>query len=255
MDQLEPDPELPQADWKIRHKLHNRKARVPGVGHHLKVTTSRGQVYLLDQFRERVPPPIKNALISVLSELVGTFIYMITGLGGTSAAINLTANDPNHALRYLFVSLAWGMATLTNAWLFYRISGGLFSPAVTFAMVMIRAIHPVQGLVLVIAQMVACIAAAGVLIRLVPIETVVGVELAETTTATQGLFIEMFATAQVVFAVFMLATEKHKATYIAPVGIGIAVFASVLWCVTTSCLAALITNAIILGAVATREQP
>jgi aquaporin related protein len=32
----------------------------------------------------------------------------------------------------------------------------------------------------------------------------------------------------VVLAVFMLATEKHKATYIAPVGIGLAVFAAIL---------------------------
>ena len=156
-------------------------------------------------------------------------MYMITGLGGTSAAVNLTANDSSHALRYLFVSLAWGMATIANAWLFYRISGGLFNPAVTFAMVMIRALDPLQGLILVVAQIVACIAAAGVMIRLVPIETVTGTTLSDQTTVSQGLFIEMFATAQVVFAVFMLATEKHKATYIAPVGIGIAVFASILW--------------------------
>jgi aquaporin related protein len=47
---------------------------------------------------------------------------------------------------------------------------------------------------------------------------------------------EMFITAQVVVAVFMLATEKHKATFIAPVGIGMSVFASV-------CMAATYTGA------------
>ena len=39
-----------------------------------------------------------------------------------------------------------------------------------------------------------------------------------------GLFLEMFMTAELVFVVFMLAAEKHKATFLAPVGIGIALF-------------------------------
>lgn len=38
------------------------------------------------------------------------------------------------------------------------------------------------------------------------------------TTIAQGLFIEMFLTAQLVFTIFMLAAEKHKGTFIAPVG-------------------------------------
>lgn len=34
----------------------------------------------------------------------------------------------------------------------------------------------------------------------------------------------MFLTAQLVLAVFMLAVEKHKSTFLAPVGIGLALF-------------------------------
>ena len=37
------------------------------------------------------------------------------------------------------------------------------------------------------------------------------------TSVTRVLFIEMFLTAQLVFTIFMLAAEKHKATFIAPV--------------------------------------
>lgn len=44
------------------------------------------------------------------------------------------------------------------------------------------------------------------------------------TSVTRGLFIEMFLTAELVFTIFMLAVEKHKATFIAPVGIGLALF-------------------------------
>lgn len=44
------------------------------------------------------------------------------------------------------------------------------------------------------------------------------------TSIVQGLFIEMLLTAQLVFTIFMLAAEKHKATFIAPVGIGLSLF-------------------------------
>ena len=44
------------------------------------------------------------------------------------------------------------------------------------------------------------------------------------TSVVQGLFVEMMLTAQLIFAIFMLATEKHKGTFIAPVGIGLSLF-------------------------------
>lgn len=34
----------------------------------------------------------------------------------------------------------------------------------------------------------------------------------------------MFLTAELVFTIFMLAAEKHKGTFIAPIGIGLALF-------------------------------
>lgn len=34
----------------------------------------------------------------------------------------------------------------------------------------------------------------------------------------------MFLTAQLVFTIFMLAAEKHKGTFIAPIGIGLSLF-------------------------------
>lgn len=44
------------------------------------------------------------------------------------------------------------------------------------------------------------------------------------TNTAQGLFIEMFLTAQLVLTVYFLAVEKHRATFLAPVGIGVSVF-------------------------------
>lgn len=48
--------------------------------------------------------------------------------------------------------------------------------------------------------------------------------LAPRTSAAQGLFIEMFMTAQLVFVILMLAAEKSRDTFIAPLGIGLALF-------------------------------
>jgi len=40
----------------------------------------------------------------------------------------------------------------------------------------------------------------------------------------QGLFIEMFLTSQLVITIFLLAAEKHKGTFLAPIGIGLSLF-------------------------------
>ena len=48
--------------------------------------------------------------------------------------------------------------------------------------------------------------------------------LATGTSVTQGLFIEMFLTCQLIISVLMLAAEKSKTTFIAPVGIGLSFF-------------------------------
>jgi hypothetical protein len=44
----------------------------------------------------------------------------------------------------------------------------------------------------------------------------------------QGLFMEMFITAQLVFVVYMLAQEKSRDTFMAPIGIGLALFSAIL---------------------------
>lgn len=41
-----------------------------------------------------------------------------------------------------------------------------------------------------------------------------------------GLFLETFLTSELVLAVFMLAVEKHKSTFLAPVGIGLTLFST-----------------------------
>jgi aquaporin related protein len=53
---------------------------------------------------------------------------------------------------------------------------------------------------------------------------IVNTTLSPGTSIAQGVFIEMFLTSLLVFIVLMLAAEKSKDTFIAPLGIGLALF-------------------------------
>lgn len=58
----------------------------------------------------------------------------------------------------VFVSLSYGLSLLVTAWTLYRISGGLFNPAVTLGLVASGALPPVRGLILFPAQMLVSLA-------------------------------------------------------------------------------------------------
>ena len=111
-----------------------------------------------------------------------------------------------------------------NAWVFFRISGGLFNPAVTLGLFLCGAISWYRSIILCIVQFAAAIAAAGISQLVVPGGINARTKLGSTCSLAQGFFIEMFCTSLLMFAIYMLAGEKHKATFIAPVGIGLALF-------------------------------
>ena len=90
----------------------------------------------------------------------------------------------------------------------------------TFALWAVGAVNPKRAIVLVLSQIVGSITASALVLAIFPTALNVRTTLSDGTSLVQGLFIEMFLTAQIVFAIFMLAAEKHRATYIAPVGIG-----------------------------------
>lgn len=90
-------------------------------------------------------------------------------------------------------------------------------------MCLIGAIGWMRGLLVMLTQLVGGIAAAAVVSGLFPGGLNVRTSL-RNTSIVQGLFIEMFLTFMLVFTVFMLAAEKHKGTFLAPIGIGLALF-------------------------------
>lgn len=82
----------------------------------------------------------------------------------------------------------------------------------------------VRGALLFLPQMLGGMVAAGLVKCMFPGPMAVATTLGGGTSKAQGVFIEMFCTALLVFTVLMLAAEKWKATFIAPVGIGLALF-------------------------------
>ena len=89
---------------------------------------------------------------------------------------------------------------------------------VTVAMALIGALPWLTAALLILAQLLGAMSAAGVVSATFPGPLAVRTRLSPGTSISRGVFIEMFLTAQLVFTIFMLAAEKHKGTFIAPVG-------------------------------------
>ncbi|KAJ9614650.1 hypothetical protein H2200_002787 [Cladophialophora chaetospira] len=176
----------------------------------------------------------KNHFVATLGEFIGTTMFLWFAFAGTQVANIPSGNSAGNstsggatgfsAIVLLYIAIVFGFSLMVNVWVFFRISGGLFNPAVTLAMWLTSAIPPVRALCLVAAQIAGSIAASALVLVQFPTSLNVRTTLAGGTSLVQGVFIEAVLTAELVFTILMLAKEKHKATFIAPVGIGLALF-------------------------------
>ncbi|KAK7992635.1 hypothetical protein PG988_001429 [Apiospora saccharicola] len=187
-----------------------------------------------DPFSMRLPLTMwmhseaKNLFVAALGEWVGTTMFLFFAFAGTQVAnagsktpaaattTNATAGfDP---VVMLYIAVSFGFSLMVNVWVFFRISGGLFNPAVTLALWAVRAVSAKRAIVLFLSQIVGSITASALVLALFPTQFNRG------DVAAAGVFIEAIMTAELVFTILMLAKEKHKSTFIAPVGIGLALF-------------------------------
>lgn len=128
-------------------RLHNVTV---GAHRHEKLSlkTSRDRVYVLDQLNGRVFKAITDDTIVILSEFVGTFLFIFTGFVGNSIIDNIAVKEAQFRsgtktidpITGIYVALVWCMSVIVNAWAFFEISGGLFSPTVSLAMMIIGAV-------------------------------------------------------------------------------------------------------------------
>ena len=88
-------------------------------------------------------------------------------------------------------------------------------------MVLAGQLPPMRGLYLFIAEMVGCLVASGLVQCMFPGDiALVNTTLSNGTSIAQGVFIEMFLTCLLIFTILMLAAEKSKVTFMAPLAIG-----------------------------------
>ncbi|KAG4027824.1 hypothetical protein MFRU_026g00060 [Monilinia fructicola] len=174
----------------------------------------------------------KNHFVATVGEFVGTTMFLFFAFAGTQVA-NIDSNTANtttggatgfNIAVELYIAIIFGFSLMVNVWIFFRISGGLFNPAVTLGMVLVGALPIVRAICLFFAQILGGITASAMVLGLFPTTFNVRTTLAASTSTPRGVFIEAILTAELVFTIFMLAKEKHKATFIAPVGIGLALF-------------------------------
>ncbi|UZJ55048.1 hypothetical protein CBS101457_004368 [Exobasidium rhododendri] len=172
----------------------------------------------------------KNLIIAAVAEFVGTFLFLFFALAINTRAVNAAADATGIITRtgtleaQLFSSLGFGFSLCISAWVFFRISGGVQNPAITLALTLTGAMSWKKCIVLSMVQNLAGIAAAGMVSSLLPGQVNARTTIASDVTVVQAFFLEFFLTCQLIFTVLMLAAEKHKATFLAPVGIGLALF-------------------------------
>jgi aquaporin related protein len=192
----------------------------------------------------------KNHFVAFVGEFVGTTMFLFFAFAGTQVANIGASSSANNSTTgeatgfspevLIYISVVFGFSLMVNVWVFFRISGGLFNPAVTFAMLLTRSLSPVRAFLLLAAQLSGSIFSSFLVSVLFPTPFNVRTTLSKGTSIAQGVFIEAILTAELVFTIFMLAKEKHKgmstpyaypkhgllstATFIAPVGIGLALF-------------------------------
>ncbi|KAG8723859.1 hypothetical protein FRC09_001438 [Ceratobasidium sp. 395] len=175
---------------------------------------------------------IENDLRAAAMELVGTTFWLMLALGGVQTAAWTNQNNPRQAfsiLQLIYSSISMGLSLLVSVWLFFRVTGGLFNPNVTTALLLTGSIGPVRWALYCLAQIVGGIAASALLLGLLPGPLVVAPAPGPGVNSAQAVFIEAFLTAALVLAVLMLAVTRQRTKPLAPIGIGLTLFAGQLW--------------------------
>lgn len=92
----------------------------------------------------------RNELVAAAAEFAGTFMFLFFAFGGTQVANSAAVaenvgsagqqqNNGNNSITQvpntsvlMYISLIFGFSLMVNVWVFFRVSGGLFNPAVSF---------------------------------------------------------------------------------------------------------------------------
>ena len=83
-------------------------------------------------------------LVAAAGEFVGTFMFLYFAFAGQIMLTTQGTPAPNglaSSQQNIFTALIYGFSLLVNVWAFYRISGGLFNPAVRPRLSLYQSLH------------------------------------------------------------------------------------------------------------------
>jgi len=110
---------------------------------------------------------LKNDLFAALLEFVGTTFFLLFAFGATQATSAQVASSPssanNKVIQVFSISASFGLSLLISAWIWFRVTGGLFNPDVAMCLFFAGAIGFVRFVLYVVAELVGAIVAAAII--------------------------------------------------------------------------------------------
>ncbi|KAJ3103741.1 hypothetical protein HDU96_009161 [Phlyctochytrium bullatum] len=163
---------------------------------------------------------LTKELVQAAAEFVGTFFFLFISYGTIQSAAG-------YADKLVVISLAFGLALTTAVWLTYRISGGALNPAVVFGVFLLGKMPIRKAALYVGAELLGATFAAFVAAVIYPgaWSKFGGANTVFTPASSiQAVVLEAILTSGLVLVVLFIAVEKSKATFLAPLLIGLYVF-------------------------------
>lgn len=111
---------------------HSRDSRRHHQQHYDGHYAEQQGAYREDRRKHSAWVTLRGHLLAMFSEFIGTIMFLWFAFAGTQAAAQTTANGVMDTTRLVFISLSFGLSLMITVWAHYRISGGLFNPAVSF---------------------------------------------------------------------------------------------------------------------------
>ena len=97
--------------------------------------TKAAQGETMGNKRHAFADPTRNMLVVIVGEFCGTFMFLLMAFIGVQTAqkTNHPANPAGPLLSFslLYIAASFGASLAVNVWIFYRVTGGMFNPAVS----------------------------------------------------------------------------------------------------------------------------
>lgn len=126
---------------------------------------------LRDIYWPVLPLGFFNFFIAVMSEFLASTTFFFLALAGTQVAhlslvpdvagLQVASEVLNPTAQPLYVALVFGLSLLVMGWAWFKITSGLFNPAITLAMACLRLHEPGRAVGVICAEIAGALAGAG----------------------------------------------------------------------------------------------